>query len=236
MKKWHTTLALAAVAFLPASLPATTITFNGASPNVGSAINSDGFFVSSDTHGLPLFGSHADAYDFHLDASGTDYSDAGLLLFLDGGLTLGELQSVSVDSTGSPLAVNLWLDTGNDGSYFAYGGLSGYQFTGLNGDSYAGCGAPTIDASSSCYILGGLGAGTTRSLADLQAGSVAGIDAATRVALWIGITNPGGQTLSADINSITVNATPEPASFMLFGTALAGLFFVARRRQQQRAN
>jgi hypothetical protein len=235
MKKWHTTLALAAVAFLPATLPATTITFTGASPNVGSAINSDGFFISPDTHGNALFGAHANAYDFHLDASGDDYSDAGLVLFLDGGLTLGELQSVSVVSTGSPLAVNLWLDTGGNGSFFTTD-PSSFKFNGLDGDSYTGCGAPTIDASSSCYVLGGLGAGTTTSLADLQAGTIAGIDAATRVALWVGITNPGGQTLSADITSITVNATPEPASFLLFGTALAGLFFVARRRQQQRAN
>lgn len=234
MKKWYTTLALATFAFLPAALPAETITFDSTSPNVGSSINSDGFFVLHDTHGLPLFGTYANAYDLHLDASGPGYSDAGLLLFLDGGLTLGQLQGVSVDSTGSPLAVNLWLDTGGDGSFFAFGGVSGYEFTGLNGDSYAGCGSPAIDATSSCYMLGGNGAGSTNSLADLRAGTVAGIDANTQVALWIGITNPGGQTLSADITSITVNATPEPVSFMLFGTGLAGLCFVARRRQLRR--
>jgi hypothetical protein len=233
MKKWYTTLALAAFAFLPAGLTAETIT--STSPNVGSAISSDGFFVSNDTHGFPLFGTNANAYDFHLDASGAGYSDAGLLLYLDGGLTLGQLQSVSVDSTGSPLAVNLWLDTGGDSSFFAYGGLSGYELTSLNSDSYAGCGSPTISDTSSCYMLGGNGAGSTNSLADLRAGTIAGIDANTRVALWIGITNPGGQTLSADITSITVNATPEPVSFLLFGTGLAGLFFVARRRQPGRA-
>ena len=234
MKKWHSMFAMAAFAFLPAALPATTITITGASPNVGSAINSNGFFVSPDTHTLPLFGANANAYDFHLDASGSGYSDAGLVLFQDGGLTLGQLQSVSVDSSGSPLAVNLWLDTGGDGSFFAYGGVSGYQFTGLNGDSYAGCGSPTVDATSNCYMLGGDGAGSTNSLADLRAGAVAGIDASTKVALWIGITNPGGQTLSADITSISVSETPEPMSFALFGTGLAGLFFVARRRQLRR--
>jgi hypothetical protein len=233
MKKCYATLALAAVACLPAALPATTITITGASPNVGSAINSDGFFVSPDTHGNALYGAHATAGDFHLDAFGTDYSDAGLVLFLDGGLTLGQLQSVSVDSTGAPLAVNLWLDTGGDGNFFTTD-PSTFKMTSLNGDSYAGCGSPTLDATSSCYILGGTGAGTSLSLADLQAGTVAGINAATRVALWIGITHPDGEALSADINSITVSATPEPVSFTLFGSGLAGLFFVARRRQLRR--
>jgi hypothetical protein len=213
---------------LPATLSADVSTFNPySSPNVTGAINSgSGFYIGND-----LYGQFAYASGPYLYASGAAYSDAGVVLYLNGGLTLGQLQSVSVDSTGSPLAVNLWLDTGGDGKFFALGGFSGYELTGLNGDSYAGCGAPSLSASSSCYMLGGDGAGKSYTLADLQAGAVAGIDGNTPTALWIGVTNPGGQTLTATVNSVTV-ATPEPAWIITFAISLLGLggFAVLRRR------
>jgi hypothetical protein len=216
-------------AFLPAMSSAESITFDPyTSSSVVAAINSSGFFVGSD-----LYGQYATSSGNFVSASGPGYSDAGIVLYFNGGLTLGQLQSVSVASTGSPLALNLWLDTGGDGKYFSFGGLSGYEFTGLNGDSYAGCGAPIINATSNCYMLGGNGGGTSYTLADLQAGIIPGINGNTPTALWVGVTNPGGQTLSATIDSITVTTAdpvPEPASIMLVGTGLISLAGLVRRK------
>ncbi len=209
-----------------------TVTFVPGSPNVGSAINSDGFFVSSDTYGL--FGNYAWTSDFSLHAGGAAYSDAGLILFQDGSLTLGQLGSVSVVSTGAQLAVNLWLDTGGDGKFFVYATDGSGLFTGLNGDSYAGCGAPTVNGPSSCYVLGGNGAGGTFTLAQLQAGAVAGIGAGTPTALWIGVVG-GSQTYGtvADISSITVttvNPVPDGgATLLLLGMGFTGLGLLRRR-------
>jgi len=213
---------LAIAMLAPATLLADVTTFLPGSSGVASAINSGGFFVADNTDGL--FGADAWTADFTLAASGAGYSDAGLVLYFDGGLTLGQLQGVSVDSSGSPLAVNLWLDTGGDGKFFAFDPSSGLM-TSLSNDSYAGCGAPAIGESSSCYMLGGDGAGSQPTLANLQAGVIPGIGASTPVALWVGIVNGGGQDAFADVNSITVTtaSTPEPGVVLLLVTMCAGL-------------
>lgn len=198
---------------------------------VGSAINSGGFFVWPDTTGL--FGSNAWVADFSLNAGGSGYSDAGLVLFNGGGLKLGQLKQVSVVSTGAPLAVNLWLDTGGDGKFFAYGGLSGYELTGLAGDTYASCGAPTFNSSSTCDIFAGNGAGSQKTLGQLQLGNVLGIDSNTPAALWVGIVG-SGQWSNAEISSISITTAggqvPEPASMLLMGTGFVGLALISRRR------
>lgn len=223
-------LVLVLAAFASAGTITFTPSINAAA--VGNAINSDGFFAT----GTPssLFGAHAYSEGFHIEAYGLGYSDAGLVVGFNGGLTLGEIQSVAVESTAtsSPLAVNLWLDTGGDGHFFTFNSSS-FLMTATNDDSYAGCGAPTLTGASSCYMLGGTGSGSTLTLAALQSGAISGIGGNTPVALWIGITNPGNQTLSADISKITITTTepvPEPATLMMFGTGLMSVTSLIRRK------
>jgi hypothetical protein len=197
---------------------AATQTFNTASSSARYAVNDGGFWVtsapisgSSTSPGLNATSTTAEGA-FHLTAGGASYSDAGIVLYLDGGLKLGDLQGVSIASTGSPVSMNLWLDSGGDGKFFAFdpNGL----LTGLNGDSYGGGAGNAQGATSPFYMLGGDGAGGTYTLGQLQAGAVSGIGAGTAVALWIGIANAGGSTLSADIGAVTVTTAagaPVPA-------------------------
>ena len=239
-----TALVLALTAF-PAFADTTTFTidYNG-NPSVYSAINGNGgFYVSSDSANGQFLNGNASGGSAYTTGSsvfagglnyanaGGGYSDAGLVVFFNGGLTLGELENVSVTSSGDPVAINLWLDSGNDGSFFTF---AGSQFSSLNGDTYAGCGAPALTLSSSCFIFGGNGAGNSFTLADLQNGAVMGIDGSTRAAIWVGVTHPdGGASQFADITSISVTTTspvPEPASMMMFGTGLASIAGVIRRK------
>jgi hypothetical protein len=201
--------------------------FTPGSPGVGSAINSDGFFVLPGTYGLN--GANAWVYDGQLYAGGPGYADAGLIIGMDGSLRLGQLHDVSVVSTGSPLAINLWFDTGGDGNFFSF--LPSGLMTALNGDRYAGCGALSLTGASTCAMFAGAGAGANRTLAELQAGVVPGIDGNTRAALWIGVTHDGGNAAqSADISEITISSVPEPGSFVLTGTVIC-LLGIAGRRQ-----
>ena len=220
------------------------VTVDTSSSSVQYAVNDGGFWIepaqipgSASSPGLNATSS-IQASQFHLTASGSSYSDAGIVLYFDGTLKLGDLQSVSITSTGSPLSMNLWLDTGGDGKFFAFD--SNGLFTGLNGDSYGGHNGNTHDVTSPFYMLGGDGAGTTYKLSQLQGGSVAGISASTPVALWIGITNGGGSNLVADIGAVAVStAGPQPAPAMPWGFSLLtavsigllGAQGIARRRQ-----
>jgi hypothetical protein len=189
-------------------------TFDTSSSSVRYAVNDGGFWVktaqipaSSSSPGLNATSAIVGSA-FHITASGSAYSDSGIVLYFDGTLKLGDLQSVSIASTGSPVGMNLWLDSGGDGTFFAFN--SNGLYTGLNGDSYGSHSGNTHNASSPFYMQGGNGAGGTYTLGQLQTGAVPGIGAATPVALWIGTTNAGGSTLSADIATVTVTTASQP--------------------------
>jgi hypothetical protein len=215
--------------FCAGLLSADTIVFTPASSGVNYSVdNPSGFFVSN----TPIIGPVASASifgsSFRLSATDPSYSDAGIVLFLNGGLTLGELQSVNVATTDpSAISVNLWMDTGGDGQFFVFD--SNGLLTGLNGDTYTSTSTTFLDAASSLYMQGGNGVGGTYSLQQLKDGAVNGINGSTPTALWVGITN----VHTADISSIdlNLNTTPEPASMFLIGGGLIGISMAFRRKR-----
>jgi hypothetical protein len=189
---------------------ADTVVFTPGSLGVDFSLNDNlGFYVTS--AGIAMEGELASisGSDFVLSATDTPYSDAGIVLFFNGGLIVEHLQSVTVATTNpGAVSVNLWLDTGGDGQFFAFDGSG--LLTGLNGDSYGNFGITTHVTGTTPYErLGGSVASTT--LAGLQAAYPT-----TAAALWIGITN----TNTADISSVTVDVTPEPASWPPMGIGL----------------
>ena len=183
--------------------PAPGDTFTSSSGGVSFAVNDGGFWVKDVS--IPVAGSgpglnatsSVSGSSFHLSAGGAGYSDAGIVLYFSGGLKLGEVQGVTVDSTGSPVSMNLWLDTGGDGTFFAFDGNG--LLTSLAGDSYGGHDGPTFNGGSPFYMFGGNGAGNSYTLAELQAGVVPGITGNTVVALWIGITGPPNPAVASGL-------------------------------------
>jgi hypothetical protein len=219
----------AALLFIGAAANADATTFDTSSPGVLFSVNDVNYYVRSSQipPGSSIPGLDASSYisgsTFDLSATGPAYSDAGIVLYFNGGLPLGSLQNVSVASTGDPLSINLWFDTGGDGQFFAF--ASDGSLTGLNGDSYGGTGGSALSAASSLYMFAGDGAGESYTVAQLQAGVVTGIDSHTPIALWIGITEPN----SAQISGVTVDALPEPDSLLLIGAGLIALALLAKR-------
>ncbi len=226
---------------LVSSLSASTVLFDGNSAGVnyaytiaGTGAATDGFYVSSNpsngpaqaTAGLNGTGGFllSDTYPMSM------YSDVGIVLYLDGSLDLGQLQSVDV-TTDNPSAINinLWLDTGGDGKFFNFGGPSG-QYTDLGGDSYGSFGSATqnthIDGTSTYAFMLGPANLYGPTLSTLEAGYPN-----AKVALWIGLTNAGGDTV-ANISSITVDSTPEPGTIWLLGSGflIFGVGIAKKRR------
>jgi len=115
--------------------------------------------------------------------------------------TVGQLASlnsltvtVSTGSTG--VSANLWLDSNNDGEYFAWSPAGVY--TGAAGDQYftsSSALAGTTLTIDSTTTFGGY------TLAQLKAGSLAGVSGSTVAAIWVGIA-VGSGSLTATITGI----------------------------------
>jgi hypothetical protein len=227
--KMRFALLLTFVLFSAALSSADTLVFTPGSSDVYYSVNNPNgggsdFWVS----GSPINGAYASAgssaSSFQLSATDPSYSDAGIVLFFNGGLTLGQLQSVNVVTTNpSAMNINLWLDTGGDGKFFRLDGTG--LLTGLNGDAYGGHSGPVLAGADDIQMFQGQG---THSLVYFQSGAASGIRSNTPVALWVGITSAG---VSAEIDSITLNATPEPASVVLLGGGLIGIVMALRRKR-----
>ena len=212
--------------FMCAAVPAmaSLTTFDTSSSGVYFAINDGGFYVSGYGFSTANASSGISGSNFHIEKAVAP-GDVGIAIYFNGGLTLASLRSVSISTAGStPLNLNLWFDTNGDGKFFAFNGT---RMTGLNGDSYGGAGpqTTTYNAASSFYMLGGNGAGNTYTLAQLQAGSVAGIGPNTLTALWVGANAP----ITADIKGVTVNTVPIPGAVWLLGPGLVGIVGLRRR-------
>jgi hypothetical protein len=221
---------------LTATATASSTVFTSVTPGVEFAVNDivngvDAFQVSPSSLTTANAYAKNDGSSFQLSAESGSF-DAGLVLYFQGGLKLGDLQSVSVQSNNpSWLNVNLWLDTGGNGQFFAF---SGTTMTSLDGDSYASTPGASVGATSLFTMVSGNGAGGTDTLAQLQAGKVAGIGANTAMALWIGGSS-GTAGGSATITSITVQtygAAPEPASLSLLTAGILAIGVAAIRKRR----
>lgn len=241
---WMLSAAIAAASWTVGTAKADT--FLPGDTSVRYAANAGGFYVNSTGLNLYPGTSYSDvnpsSTSWVLDAGAmaSDYADAGIVLYFDGSLTLGQLQSVDISTlpgggNNTTPTVNLWLDTGGDNHFFSF---TGDQFTGLNGDAYFGATTPgDINASTTFGFLGGPGSYAQYTLAQLQSGARAGIDGNTKVALWIGITN--GDYFDANYSDISrvdvgVSAVPLPASAWSGLALLGGLGLVTGMKRVRR--
>ncbi len=130
------------------------------------------------------------------------YADDGFYIVLG---KLSQLNEIALQTNGSdPVSVNLWLDKGGDGDFFAWNDQN--QLTGLNGDVYGAAatskGSITVNDSTTVSDLSSIGGNFT--LAQLKSGSAGGINGDTNVAVWVGICCGSGSQ-SAGIQSLSVN-------------------------------
>jgi hypothetical protein len=213
---------------------ANTLTFTQTSTDVLGSVKSDsstilnGMFIGD----IPLsyYSTSITANSpFTLNSAG-DWN-AGILLFFNNPIRLGDLQSVSIDST-TPMTVNLWLDTGHNGTFFSFD--SNGQRTSLNGDGYMRSNPINFLNGSTWFnpILG-IGAEGSYTLSQLQSGSLWSINGNTLASLWIGSNSPvaGEQIRSVNVTLADPSAVPEPSSLILLGSGVAGLALLRFRRK-----
>lgn len=131
--------------------------------------------------------------------STSSYADSGIVLY-EG--TLANLPNFTVKGTGDPYSLNIWIDSGGDGDFFAWDGNG--NLTGLNGDTYAlgpssSSGTDAITGSTQFYLMSD---STNHTFSDLKAGNVSGINPSDKVAVWIGVNTTSGST-SSTIDSVS---------------------------------
>ncbi|MGA1984568.1 MAG: PEP-CTERM sorting domain-containing protein [Acidobacteriaceae bacterium] len=178
--------------------------------------------------------------DFNLFVGNGSYSSAGIVLYPNGGMTLGQLQSVSVDALSTYPAVSIALLLDPVAVFFGWEGDDiPYQLLSP-ALGYCSFGA-TVSLNSSCsFVPSPLGAadGQSYTLAQLIAGDDSGVDASTQVALWIGprAEDPDESAFITDVDVTLADTdqdpatTPEPSSLILLGTGCLSLVGVIRKR------
>jgi protocatechuate 3,4-dioxygenase beta subunit len=127
----------------------------------------------------------------------SNYADSGFVLY-EG--TLGNLPNFTTLGTGDQYGLNLWFDKNSNNEYFAW---DSDVLTGLDGDTYALSngsqnGKLNVNGGTSFFLMSD---GQNHTLADLKNGAVSGIDANTKVAVWVGVNTSSGST-SSTIQSI----------------------------------
>lgn len=146
---------------------------------------SGGFFRSDNPFSLTANGEraavNAERGRAHVltDVQSGQYADAGFDLHVG---PVGDIESVTVVSSGDPVAMNLWLDEGGDGDFFAWQNHRGntQQLTGLAGDTYktgGGIGTGSVTIAKDGHTFSGQ---TIEQWA-------AEVGASTPAAIWVGV-------------------------------------------------
>lgn len=250
-KTWFVLLLLAATAVAKAD------TFDGTSRNVYFAVDANNDTALGIMNYWPVFSpanqlggpegakvsSGGPSDPFALSSGSALYSNAGIVLYPNGRMTLGQLQSVSMDSYSeyATMSIALLLDPlVTDDGYTSQGMPFQLLSPQLGSCSFADSAAPSVSLSSSCSFDGpelGIPQGPSYTLAELIAGDDPGVDASTPVALWISVfagdpTGGWGTITQVDVTRTDTDpsATPEPSSLILLGTGFLGLVGVMRKR------
>lgn len=131
-----------------------------------------------------------------VDVDPEEYGDAGFDLHVG---TLGDIGAIDVESTGDPVAMNLWFDESGNGEFFAWEDERGNtdRLTGLDGDIAAfggtiGTGTTTITRTNHDF--------SGKTMNEWESSLSAGND--TPTAVWVGLCCSG--TLEATVNSVEV--------------------------------
>ena len=131
----------------------------------------------------------------------TQYTDSGFVVYQG---PLSGIGDFALTGEGDTFSLNLWFDRDHDGEFFSW--PSGSVMAGLGADAYilgqgSVGGVLNINGASPFTSLNPGGGNYT--LAQLKAGAAPGIDAATPVAIWVGINTSSGD------RSSTVSIPPD---------------------------